>query len=140
MPAALRRALWIVTALHVALVCAWVWGCCQLAASAGGVHHLARAAPLAYLALGPGASLAAGVLAWRWGRRCGQVLLAGGIGAAGVIWLGHVPDFGYPAALWCIPVVMVALGSAWLAAAAAQAWRWRTTRAPSGVRRGTRAR
>ncbi len=89
----------------------WLW----LTAHVADLTVLRSLPVVGYLAMGPLAAIAAALCAGRRPRLAGPVLTAGGLGSAGVIWLGHVPSHGAPEALWCTAVAMVAVGAGWLA-------------------------
>lgn len=118
----MRVALAVATATHALLCSAWVVAWLQLAAQHGGVERLLSdpaARAFAGLCLLP--SLVGAAAAWRWPRAAGRILIAGALATAFLIWRWSVPAFGGEDALWCMPLVMICLGSGWLAVAARSA-------------------
>lgn len=114
----LPRVLLAATAGFAVVVALWFWLWLQLGAAMGDVgYQLARGEVILYLLSCPGVCVVAPLLAWRAPRAAGRALVAGGLFAAWCIWRWHIPDHGGRAALWCMPVVMVSLGSGWLAMA-----------------------
>lgn len=97
------------------VVALWFWLWLQLGAAMGDVgYQLARVEVILYLLACPGLCVVAPLCAWRAPRAAGRLLVGGGLFAAWCIWRWHIPDHGGRAALWCMPVVMVSLGSGWL--------------------------
>lgn len=112
----LPRVLLLATAGFAVVVALWFWLWLQLGAAMGDVRYqLARVEVILYLLACPGLCVVAPLWAWRAPRAAGRALVGGGLFAAWCIWRWHIPDHGGRAALWCMPVVMVSLGSGWLA-------------------------
>jgi hypothetical protein len=114
----LPRVLLLATAGFALVVVLWFWLWLELGAATGDVsYQLGRVEVILYLLACPGLCVVAPLWAWRAPRAAGRALVAGGLFAAWCIWRWHIPDHGGRAALWCMPVVMVSLGSGWLAMA-----------------------
>lgn len=111
-----RGVLRAATCAYAAISLAWLGLWLLLAAHATGLlRHLAQPTSIAFLGLCTAPSLAAAFLVWRAPRCAGRLLVGGGIATAALVWRWHVPAYGGDDALWCMPVVMVSLGSGWLA-------------------------
>ena len=111
------RVLLVATIGFAVVVALWLWLWFQIGAAVGDVRRqVGRVEVLVYLLVCPGLSMVAPLLAWRVPRVAGSALVFGGLVGAWSIWRWHIPDYGGREALWCMPVVMVSLGSGWLAA------------------------